>query len=161
MILSWWYGRNARERRALCVGAAVAASFIAYATLAPFAGERSRLIEELPQLREDLSVMRAQLAEIELLSSKVQAGPEIMDAASIRELLAAQSRDAGAPRLTEQTGGVLTFDYEVVDYGQLIDILTAIENRHRGAVVAARVTALDEGASRVSANVSVAVASRQ
>jgi len=95
MLGSWWGNLSLRERLALILGGLAVLGTALFLYLEPVLRERTRLREELPQLRADLSWMRAHLGEVRRLRARNQPGAEGESTRLTPAAIEASVRDSG------------------------------------------------------------------
>lgn len=91
---AFWAGRNTRERRMLGLGGAVLLLGLLYGLVYdPLAQARQKMLGRLPELRAELRLMRAQVAQIEY--QRRRAGMNQITAAGLSRLVASTAAGHG------------------------------------------------------------------
>lgn len=112
-LRTWWRGLGRRERTLVSAAAAVVAMVVFYAgAVEPAWRTRTRLVSELPQLREDLASMEALREEVRVLA-KQGAGRDTTTSLRVgaerslqRAGIAATVRDEGERGITVKTSAL-------------------------------------------------------
>ena len=147
-----WLARTEQERKALTIGAALAAVLLVYALfVAPALAGRARLEKALPELRQQDAQLRAMALEAGELARQ----PAVQVAPMTRESLSASLLAIGiTPASLAMTGEFARVQLAGVAFANLVGWLDAKRREHRISVQDAAISA-KEPAGRVDATLTL------
>lgn len=156
--LYWWKQRASRERFVLATGGLLLFLVFAWLTIEPVFQQRERLESGIPQMREDLAWMQAQLAVVEKLRGKSgpdNSGKAVLTIALVEELLREAGMHDQVSELRPASGQDVMLRFKQVAYPQLMEFLLQLRQRAAARISMANFSRLQDHPGMVEASLSL------
>lgn len=152
--LDWWRQRRARERLALSCAAVATLLTLLFLLFEPALDERRRLAAGIPQLRQDLTWMQAQLDELRRLravGAARGATTASLSVAEVQRLLVELTLRAQFRQTQPASDRTVQLDFDAVNFAELAQFILRVEQQGLGYVSRAQIRRLAGTEGRVRA----------